>query len=191
MRRRSVLKHGVGAVAGAITLAGCVSETNNGDSNTSTSGSQPHSESKSDSESESEPEKNATDDDASATETDSETETVEKLVVDEATLQEQPHCIEPTVSFDDETETVTVTGCVRGSNGCHEPALSRAAVEETTLALTVESVDTSTENEFCTTVVVENGYRVIVSMTEGLPHRVAVTHDDMDGTETVLTSTRH
>lgn len=196
MERRRVLKSGVVVAIGAIPLSGCVSETENDDSNTSTSGSQPGSESESESdpesesgsESESETAEDAADNDSSTDETDSETETSGPLSIDEATLEEQPHCIEPTVSFDGGTETVTVTGCVRGSNGCHEPALSHAALGEATLELTVESVDTSTADEMCTSVVVENGYKVIINMAGGLPDQVAVTHDDMDGVETVRRS---
>lgn len=94
-------------------------------------------------------------------------------------------CTDIDVQFDD--DTVVVLGCVRGSNGCHEPHLRGTVLKGKTLFVTVASVDTSGSMEACTDVLVENGYEVVARFDDGLPSRVEVIHDDMDGRRTVAT----
>lgn len=89
-----------------------------------------------------------------------------------------------------EGDTVVVSGCVRGSNGCHAPHLRGTVLKGEMLSVTVASVDTSESMEVCTDVLVENGYEVVARFDGGLPSRVEIVHDDMDGRRTVATVER-
>ena len=204
MRRRHLIRAGAATVAGVVTLAGCVSEED--DNNPEPESSQPRSETEQRNEEESEntsvteQHDEAEEENSSADTTESDTEDgsgtassseeTEQLTIDDTTLEQHSQCNTTTVNFDQEVNTVTVIGCVRGSNGCHEPVLEEAVIDGSTLQVTVKSEDTSLENRTCTSVIAENGYRLTVQLTGGVPDSVTVTHDDMDGVEQVLSEDR-
>lgn len=184
-RRETLTRVGVG-VASIVALAGCVTTGGGAGDEGGESASTDTTASGS---SESSPAADShRDSDTEMTETRSETERQTQLSVVDTTLDDQPVCQEPVVTLD--TNSLTVVGCVRGSNGCHEPVIKRTTVEDSTVELVVESVDTSSEKTACTSVITENGYRVTIR-TAGPPAKaITVVHDDMTGQRTVATAER-
>lgn len=104
-----------------------------------------------------------------------------------ATLRERD-CTAVEVQFGE--DSVTVLGCVRGNNGCHEPHLRATELTGRHLSVTIASVDTSGAMEACTDVLVQNGYEVALRFDGGTPSSVEIIHDDMDGRRTVATVER-
>jgi len=70
---------------------------------------------------------------------------------------------EAVVTFDE--KTMIIIGCVTGSNGCHEPVLSQAVIDESTLRVTVESTDTSAEDTVCTSVIIDKAIVLLFAPT--------------------------
>ncbi|MFC6975159.1 hypothetical protein ACFQL1_11640 [Halomicroarcula sp. GCM10025709] len=93
-----------------------------------------------------------------------------------------------TASVSNDASTVTVTGTIWGRNGCRTAQLSSATYDQETgeLTVAVETVDRTDETAVaCTQAIVEIRYRVVVSMSRGLPETVVVTHDRGDGPQEV------
>lgn len=184
--RRAILKRSGAAVAGAVTtaLAGCVTSEDSGDDRESTTtgtGSMS---------SESPATTNSTAESKETNETSSETDDQgqSQLSIEAITLEDQPTCRDPVVEFD--PGRVTVLGCVVGPNGCHEPVVKRTSVDNATIELAVESVNTSPEATACTSVITENGYRVTLQTAGPPAETVIVIHDDRSGQRTVTTAER-
>lgn len=177
--RREILTRVGVVVAGTVTVAGCVTSRNttNDESEESVS---------TDTTSPDPSESSATTD----SDADSQRETSEQtqLSVTDTTLEHQSVCQEPAATF--ETDSLTVAGCVTGSTGCHEPVVKQTTTEGSTVELTVESVDTSSEETVCTSVVTETGYRVTIRTAGPPPKAVTIVHDDMTGKRTVMTAER-
>lgn len=170
--RREILTRAGVVVAGTVTVAGCVTT---GDTATDESGESATTDSDIDPQGE-------------TTETGSETSEQAQLSVTDTTLKDQSVCQEPAATF--ETDSLTVVGCVTGSTGCHEPVVKQTTTEGSTVELTVGSVDTSSEETVCTSVVTETGYRVTIRTAGPPPEAVTVVHDDMTGKRTMMTAER-
>jgi len=81
------------------------------------------------------------------------------------------------VAFD--ASSVTVTGCIRGPNGCSVPVLDSVAYDADAdrLTVVVATEDEGGTDTACTQAIVNRGYEVGVRFDGGLPRRVVVYHD--------------
>lgn len=190
IERRKLLKRGGTGIVGTVLLTGCVSNTDSGDNQRETNDtSDTEVSSPRNSEDNMDTDTGETDtDDAGTNKTSAEGAEQSSPSVQEATLDQRPVCRDAVVTFSG--ETVTVIGCVTGSNGCHKPVLTQAVIDGSTLQITVESTDTSAEGTACTSVITKNGYRVCVRTDGSLPETVTVVHDDINGEQTVVTAGR-
>jgi hypothetical protein len=87
--------------------------------------------------------------------------------------------------------TVSVAGCIEGRNGCAEARLESVDYDATgdTLRVAVAAVVDVPPDTMCTQAITPRGYEVVVTFAGGLPGRVAVVHDDVDGRREVATAT--
>ncbi|QZY00209.1 hypothetical protein [Halobaculum rubrum] len=92
------------------------------------------------------------------------------------------------VSFD--TDPVTVTGVVRGKNGCMRASLAAAEYDPDTDELRVRVETVREGGDSCTQQIVYRGYEAAVEFAGGLPTSVVVEHESMDGLRTVTDVTR-
>lgn len=88
------------------------------------------------------------------------------------------------------SDGVHLTGCVRGSNGCHVAALEDVAVDGETLRITVTTEAEGDGATACTQQIVQRGYEATVTTNGGSPSTVEVRHDEMGETRTVATAER-
>lgn len=156
MRRRTLLA----TAASALALSGCVSPPGAGD---------PSDRSPSD---------DSPSPDPSSDESPSPTPTVADYSFSPRRGCETPG--EADVVFD--APTVTVTGCLRGPNGCHVPVLDSVAYDADADRLTVVvATESNADDETaCTQAIVHRGYEVTVRFDGGLPHRAVVYHEGVD-----------
>ncbi|AFK18222.1 hypothetical protein E6P09_05505 [Haloferax mediterranei ATCC 33500] len=77
----------------------------------------------------------------------------------------------------------TVSGCLWGRNGCAVARLARADydVESDVATVVVKTVVDAEPDEVCTQALVTRGYELTLSFEAGLPGRVVVIHDDVNG----------
>lgn len=161
MRRRTLIKR-TAALATAGTLAGCVGQYNPADETTADPAT-------------TEPQPpSLTDSDLSVIDSGCGTETNEA-----------------TVSFDDGTRLVTVTGTITGSDACKTATLADAAYDADAdeLAVTVATTDKE-DAEMCGQCLTEIEYEAEFSFDGGLPASVTVSHQSMGETSTVATTDR-
>jgi hypothetical protein len=158
MRRRTLLA----TTASALALAGCVSAPGAGNpSDRSPSADSPSPSS-----------------DPSADESPTPTPTIADHSLSPRKACETPGTAD--VVFD--ASTVTVTGCIRGPNGCHVPVLDSVAYDADAdrLTVVVATESTADDDTACTQAIVERGYEVTVRFEDGLPHRAVVYHEGVD-----------
>ena len=154
MRRRTLLA----TAASALALAGCVSSPGAGDpSDRSPSGDSPS---------------------PSSDESHTPTPTIANHSFSPRKACETPGTAD--VAFD--ASTVTVTGCIRGPNGCHVPVLDSVAYDADAdrLTVVVATESTADDDTACTQAIVERGYEATVRFEGGLPHRAVVYHEGVD-----------
>ncbi len=92
-----------------------------------------------------------------------------------------------TVKSDGNGSSVTVTGCIRGPDGCAKPKLKSATVDEGTLRIVVTTKEEAGNGTACTQQIVHLGYRVTVELSGGRPKHVEVVHETMGKKKTVAT----
>lgn len=92
-----------------------------------------------------------------------------------------------TASVAFESNSVVVTGCIQGPNGCHQPVLESATMDGDTLNIVVT---TEAEGDACTQALVQRGYEVTVSCGGDLPEKVVVVHKSMGEQSTAATKER-
>ncbi|WP_235007186.1 hypothetical protein [Haloarcula mannanilytica] len=95
-----------------------------------------------------------------------------------------------TVSFDG--ARVVVEGTIWGANGCKTAELTDAVYDADADELTVAvgTTDMPDAGDMCTQAVMEINYRAVVTLANGRPGTVVVTHDSGDGPTDVATATR-
>lgn len=95
-----------------------------------------------------------------------------------------------TVSVDG--ETVVVEGTIWGANGCKTAELTDTVydsdADELTVAVGVTNLPDA--GDMCTQAIMEIDYRAVVTLENGLPGTVTVTHDTGNGPTVVATATR-
>jgi hypothetical protein len=81
-----------------------------------------------------------------------------------------------TVTFAD--DSVAISGCISGPNGCAEAALETVVyrASDDRLQVAVKTIDTSGPNEACTEAIVYRGYDLDVDLAGGVPSTVVVVH---------------
>ncbi|WP_284012093.1 hypothetical protein [Halobaculum litoreum] len=92
------------------------------------------------------------------------------------------------VTFGD--SSVTCTGVIRGRNGCMQAALGGATYEADADELRVRVTTVREGGDSCTQQIVNRGYEATVTFEGGLPGRVVVVHESMDGVRTAAEATR-
>lgn len=90
-------------------------------------------------------------------------------------------------SSSDGSSSVTVTGCIRGPNGCAKPKLESATLDGDTLRVVVTTKEERDNGTACTEVIVHLGYRVTIELSGSRPKQVEVVHDTMGEKKTVAT----
>ncbi|EJN60959.1 hypothetical protein [Halogranum rubrum] len=103
------------------------------------------------------------------------------------TLEAMGDCSDSgTASVAFESPDVVVTGCIQGPNGCHQPVLQDATVEDGALRVVVT---TEAEGDgACTQALVQRKYEATISFDDSLPSTVEVVHDSMGEQTTVTTA---
>lgn len=93
-----------------------------------------------------------------------------------------------TVAFD--TDLVTVSGVIQGSDGCKQASLAAAEYDQAAgeLRIRVETVDEG--GDVCTQQLVYREYDAAVEFAGGLPQAVVVEHESMGEVRTVTDTTR-
>ncbi|WP_435062938.1 hypothetical protein [Halobaculum sp. EA56] len=92
------------------------------------------------------------------------------------------------VAFDD--DLVTVTGVIRGKNGCMQASLEAAEYDRGADELRVRVTTVREGGDVCTQQIVYRGYEAAVEFAGGLPASVVVEHESMDEVRTVADVTR-
>ena len=92
------------------------------------------------------------------------------------------------VAFDD--DLVTVTGVIRGKNGCMEASLETAEYDREANELRVRVTTVREGGDACTQQIVYRGYETTVEFAGGLPATVVVEHESMGEVRTVGDVTR-
>ena len=179
MERRQLLAR-FGAVLGAASLGGCLSqyreisgEAGSGDETTT--------------------EKTTTDDAGETTAGDTtaeETVTAEESGVAQTFTVTDQGCGQPTneasVAFDAADASVAVTGTISGSDACHTARLANVSYDPEAGTLDVTVVSTREEGaEACAQCLVAIDYEATFAFAEALPQTVAVTHEAMGESEVV------
>lgn len=93
-----------------------------------------------------------------------------------------------TVAFD--TDLVTVTGVIRGKNGCMEASLKAAEYDRDANELRVRVETVHEGGDVCTQQIVYRGYEAAVEFAGGLPASVVVEHESMGEVRTVTDVTQ-
>lgn len=100
------------------------------------------------------------------------------LTVTDITESEQPLTAE--VSFDSETNTVTIDGVIQGSDGCATAALGDVSYDASSDTLSVDVVTQpreGSEDRACTAALVYISYEATIEFDDGLPGEVTISHD--------------
>ena len=130
---------------------------------------------------------------ANDTATDSESDVVDSDLVAASTLTRTGECTEAgnaTVTFDDTNPEATISGCVRGHNGCAEPVVDAVTDTDDGLQVVMSEADLSGPETFCTEALVERGYELHLRFASEFPSNIEVVHDDADGRVVVATADR-
>lgn len=81
---------------------------------------------------------------------------------------------------------IQVRGCVVGNTGCHIAAIEAADYGSGgPFRIVVAAIDDSGPDELCTQVLTERGYLITARFDGGVPDRLEVVHDDVNGRATV------
>ena len=73
--------------------------------------------------------------------------------------------------------TVTVTGTIRGNNGCYTARLAETAIDEDALVVGIESYEDADEDQDCTMAIVYLEYEATVEIRGEVPTSVRVEHN--------------
>jgi len=87
-------------------------------------------------------------------------------------------------------DLVTVTGVIRGKNGCMRASLAAAEYDSDTDELRVRVETVREGGDSCTQQIVYRGYEAAVEFAGGLPASVVVEHESMGVVRTVTDVTR-
>jgi len=93
-----------------------------------------------------------------------------------------------TVSFD--TDLVTVTGVIRGNNGCMQASLEGAEYDRETNELRVRVATVREGFDACTQEIVYRSYEATIEFGGGTPGSVVVEHESMAAVRTVADVTQ-
>ncbi|MFC7097980.1 hypothetical protein [Halobaculum marinum] len=86
--------------------------------------------------------------------------------------------------------TVTCAGVIQGRNGCMEAALDAATYDASADELRVRVTTVDEGGDACTQQIVDREYEATVTFEGGLPGRVVLEHEWMDGVYEVAVATR-
>jgi hypothetical protein len=96
---------------------------------------------------------------------------------------------EASVAFDAADTTVTVTGTIGGSNACYTAELAAASYDSEAGALDLTVASKREEGpDACADCIVAIDYEATFDFEDSLPATVTVTHDGMGGSEVVTTA---
>ena len=132
-------------------------------------------------------------DDTMANETPTETDVIDNDRVAASTLTRTGDCSEAgvaTVTFSDADPELTVSGCLRGHNGCAQPVVDSASETDDSVRIVMGEADLSGPDTFCTEALVQRGYELHLRFMTELPSTIEVVHDDVDGRTVVATADR-
>jgi hypothetical protein len=73
--------------------------------------------------------------------------------------------------------TVTVTGTIRGNNGCYTARLAGAAIEDDALVVSIESYEDAEDDQDCTMAIIYLEYEASVEIRGEVPTSVRVEHN--------------
>lgn len=130
--------------------------------------------------------------DPTATETETPNEGGEFPRITDRSFERTGDAAEPgesaTVSFG--TDLVTVTGVIRGNNGCMQASLKAAEYDREANELRVRVETVHDGGDVCTQQIVYRGYEAGVEFAGGLPASVVVEHESMGEVRTVTDVTQ-
>ena len=130
---------------------------------------------------------------ANDTTTDPESDVIDSDHIAESELTRTGECTEvgnATVTFGDTDPEATVSGCLRGHNGCAEPVVEAVTDTDDGLRVVMGEADLSGPETLCTQALVQRGYELRLRFASDLPATIEVVHDDADGRAVVATVDR-